>query len=82
VGVIIEKHAETFLVDIGAPFPAVLNTLSFENATRRNRPNLSEGDLVYARVTVSNRDISTELSCTGVSGKVRMMVVGICESQV
>lgn len=34
---------QNFLVDIGAPFPAQLPMLSFEGATRRNRPNLNPG---------------------------------------
>ena len=72
VGVVLERHAENFVVDIGAPFPAVLNILSFEGATRRNRPKLAEGDLVYARVVLAHRDIDTELSCTDAGGKVRI----------
>lgn len=34
---------QNFIVDIGAPFPAQLPMLSFEGATRRNRPNLNSG---------------------------------------
>lgn len=74
MGVVVERHAENFHVDIGAPFPALLDTLAFEGATRRNRPNLSEGDLVYARVTTTHRDIGTDLSCMDVSGQVGFSV--------
>lgn len=70
VGVVLERHAENFVVDIGAPFPAVLNSLAFEGATRRNRPKLAEGDLVYARVVLAHQDIDTEVSCTDSGGKV------------
>ncbi|BDA49650.1 Exosome complex component rrp40 [Coccomyxa sp. Obi] len=69
VGIVLERHAENFVVDIGAPFPAVLNFLAFEGATRRNRPKLSEGDLVYARVVLAHRDTDTEVSCTDSGGK-------------
>lgn len=69
VGVVLERHAENFVVDIGAPFPAVLKFLAFEGATRRNRPKLAEGDLVYARVVLAHRDIDTEVSCTDSGGK-------------
>ncbi|KAK9904762.1 hypothetical protein WJX75_002069 [Coccomyxa subellipsoidea] len=69
VGVVVERHAENFVVDIGAPFPAVLNVLAFEGATRRNRPKLAEGDLVYARVVLAHRDIDTELACVDAGGK-------------
>lgn len=68
-----DRHAENFAVDIGAPFPAVLNFLAFEGATRRNRPKLAEGDLVYARVVMAHRDIDAELSCVDAGGKVSMI---------
>lgn len=70
VGMVIERHSDTLIVDIGGPFPAVLNSLAFEGATRRNRPKVAEGDLVYARVTLAHKDLDTELCCTEVSGKV------------
>ena len=70
VGRVVERHSENFVVDIGGPFPAVLNVLAFEGATRRNRPKLGEGDLVYARVVLAHRDLETELSCVDISGKV------------
>lgn len=43
--------------------------LSFEGATRRNRPNLSAGDLVYARVVTANRDMDPVLSCVDAQGR-------------
>ena len=39
-------------------------------ATRRNRPNLQPGDLVYARVLTASRDLEPTLSCVDASGKV------------
>ena len=76
IGIVIERHGENLALDIGGPFPAVLNSLAFEGATRRNRPKLGEGDLVYARVTLAHKDVDTELSCTEVSGKVRSVMTG------
>ncbi|GLI65446.1 hypothetical protein VaNZ11_008824 [Volvox africanus] len=69
VGVIVDKHSENFTVDIGGPFNAVLPLLSFEGATRRNRPNLHPGDLVYARVVQAHRDTDPVLSCTDSAGR-------------
>ncbi|GFR41490.1 hypothetical protein Agub_g2181 [Astrephomene gubernaculifera] len=69
VGVIVDKHSENFTVDIGGPFNAVLPQLSFEGATRRNRPNLHPGDLVYARVVQSHRDTDPVLSCVDGAGR-------------
>lgn len=60
---------QNFLVDIGGPFPALLPMLSFEGATRRNRPNLKAGDLVYCRVTSAYRDAEPQLSCVDAMGK-------------
>ena len=40
VGTITDRHPDTYTVDIGAPFRALLPALAFEGATRRNRPNL------------------------------------------
>ena len=54
---------ESYRVDIGAPTQATLPFLSFEGATRRNRPNLKPGQLVYARICVANKDMEPELTC-------------------
>ena len=64
VGIVMECHGETYSVDVGGPQAALLPILGFEGATRRNRPMLSLGDVVYARVSVADRDIDPELSCT------------------
>ncbi|KAK9820696.1 hypothetical protein WJX74_008252 [Apatococcus lobatus] len=69
LGVITDKHSENYGVDINAPFVASLPVLGFEGATRRSRPNLQVGDLVYARVTAADRDVDPELVCTDASGK-------------
>lgn len=64
VGVVTEKHAEFYRVDIGSTQPAVLPAMAFEGANRRNKPNIPLGALVYARVSIAHRDIEVELSCT------------------
>jgi len=69
VGVVIEKHVENYRIDIGGTQYARLPSLSFEGASKRNRPNIPVGGLVYARVVVSNKDMDTELSCTSVHFK-------------
>ena len=69
IGVVIERHAEHFAVDIGAPSPAILPMLAFEGATRRNKPSLSPGSLVYARTVDACRDMEPELSCTDEDGR-------------
>lgn len=68
VGVILARHADNYDVDVRGPAPAALPVLAFENATRRNRPNLKEGDLVYCRVDATNRDMQSTLSCVDAAG--------------
>ncbi len=45
--------------------PGLLPHLAFDGATKRNKPNLSVGALVYCRVAVANKDMDSELSCMG-----------------
>ncbi len=56
-------------MDIGGPFNAILPQLSFEGATRRNKPNLRPGDVVYARVVQAHRDTDPVLSCVDSAGR-------------
>lgn len=69
LGIVRSKGAEYYEVDIGAPFLALLPVLAFEGVTRRNRPILKEGDLVYCRVETANRDIQPTIVCTDASGR-------------
>ncbi|KAI1472344.1 uncharacterized protein F4812DRAFT_408559 [Daldinia caldariorum] len=46
---------------------AVLPQLAFELATKKTRPNLSPGALVYARVCLANRHMDPELECVSPS---------------
>lgn len=43
--------------------PANLPALSFEGATKRNKPNLRVGTLLYAHVVSASRHAEIELSC-------------------
>eukprot|EP01126_Amoeba_proteus_P041394 TRINITY_DN444_c0_g1_i4.p1 TRINITY_DN444_c0_g1~~TRINITY_DN444_c0_g1_i4.p1 ORF type:complete len:165 (-),score=26.12 TRINITY_DN444_c0_g1_i4:94-588(-) len=69
VGIITNKLAESWNVDIGCHDTASLSMYSFEGATKKNRPNLPVGSLVYCRVKVASRDMEPELSCMSVKGK-------------
>ena len=50
-------------VNINGPHPAVLSNLSFEGATKRNKPQLSPGMLLYARVATTPLHTDPTLSC-------------------
>jgi len=63
LGVIVEKHHDGYRIDIGEDKPARLPALSFEGATKRNKPNLEIGTLMYCTVVMANKHMETELSC-------------------
>jgi exosome complex component RRP40 len=42
---------DVYRVNIGASHPAVLSSLAFEGATKRNKPSFSPGQLLYARMS-------------------------------
>lgn len=63
VGVVTDKHAEQFNLDIRAPFLAKLPVLAFEGATKANRPHLAVGTLVYCRVVLADRAAEPEVTC-------------------
>lgn len=46
---------------------ATLNQLSFEGATKKTRPQLTQGSLVYARITLANKHMDPEIECVSSS---------------
>jgi exosome complex component RRP40 len=46
---------------------AALPQMAFEMASKKTRPNLSTGSLVYARVCLANRHMDPELECVSAS---------------
>lgn len=63
IGIITHRNAHFYEVEIKGPNQGLLGTLEFEGATKRNRPDLDVGDIVFCRVSVSNRDMQPILSC-------------------
>ena len=55
---------DVYRVNIGGPHPALLSNLNFEGATKRNKPSLKPGTLIYARVTSNSTSVTDPtLSC-------------------
>jgi exosome complex component RRP40 len=52
-----------YKINIGASHPAVLSNLAFEGATKRNKPQLLTGQVLYLRVEHVQQHIETKLSC-------------------
>ena len=69
IGVVLAKAGDTFRVDIGTSEPASLSYLAFEGATKRNRPNVNVGDIVYAKLLVASSHTESELVCVDGYGK-------------
>lgn len=56
---------DIYRVNLGAAHPALLSSLSFEGASKRNKPHLQPGQLLYARVAALHTSgaLDPELSC-------------------
>lgn len=63
IGVIVGKASETFIVDLGSAGYGKLSFMAFEGATKKNKPKLSNGSLVYARIISVSKDMDPELEC-------------------
>uniref|UniRef100_A0A0G4HJ59 K Homology domain-containing protein n=1 Tax=Chromera velia CCMP2878 TaxID=1169474 RepID=A0A0G4HJ59_9ALVE len=63
IGTVGQKFAEHYTVDIGAPMEAVISSLAFPMATKRNKPNLSQGSILLCQVKNCGADVVTELTC-------------------
>ncbi|KAG7188156.1 hypothetical protein KM043_013375 [Ampulex compressa] len=73
VGIITQKSGDIFKVDIGAGEQASLSYLAFEGATKKNRPDVQVGDVVFAKLLVASKDMEPELTfevAAGMNGKI------------
>nr|XP_020449757.1 exosome complex component RRP40 [Monopterus albus] len=75
VGIVTAKSGDVFKVDFGGSEQASLSYLAFEGATKRNRPNVQVGDLVFAQFLIANKDMEPELVCIDGSGRANGMGV-------
>lgn len=63
LGIVQERHADDYRLDINGTDTATLNALAFEGATKKNKPNLEVGALVYCRVVRASKNMEAEVSC-------------------
>jgi exosome complex component RRP40 len=78
IGTITEQSSEFYKLDIGASSQGYLQSLSFDGASRRNKPPLKSRDLVYCRVLIASRDMDPEVTCFSLK-KQKDWVTGECE---
>ena len=69
IGIITQKTFEFFRVNISTNKEATLNSIDFEGATRKTRPNLNVGDVVFAKVEKENKFSNVTLTCKSSSNK-------------
>ncbi|MEE6517904.1 hypothetical protein FKM82_028475, partial [Ascaphus truei] len=69
IGIVTTKSGDIFKLDTGGSEQASLSFLAFEGATKKNRPNVKVGDLVYGQFIVANKDMEPELVCIDSSGR-------------
>ncbi|XP_050403694.1 exosome complex component RRP40 [Patella vulgata] len=69
LGIVTQKMGDVFRVDVGASEAATLPYIAFEGATKRNRPDVKVGDIVFARFSVANKDMEAELVCIDKHGR-------------
>ncbi|XP_046827619.1 exosome complex component RRP40 isoform X2 [Vespa crabro] len=75
IGIVIQKVGDIFKVDIGAKESAALSYLAFEGATKKNRPDIQVGDIVFAKLLVAIKDMEPELVCVDSQGKQKKLGV-------
>lgn len=63
VGIITKKSGDTLRVDLGSAESASLSMLAFEGATKKIKPDVNIGDIVYAKVLNAHKEMEPELVC-------------------
>lgn len=63
IGIIKHRVAEKYIVEIKAPTSASLSHYAFEGATKRNRPQLQTGDVVFGRITRLDKHLDPQMEC-------------------
>uniref|UniRef100_A0A1X7UJH4 Exosome complex component RRP40 n=1 Tax=Amphimedon queenslandica TaxID=400682 RepID=A0A1X7UJH4_AMPQE len=68
IGVVL-RTGRVYRVDIGASQNASLPELAFEGATKRNKPIVQVGDLVFGSLCQADPDFEPEMTCVDSSGR-------------
>lgn len=73
---VVSKSVDSYRTDFGGSAAGLLPVLAFDGASKRNKPDLAVGALVYCRVAVVDRHLEPELSCQVVSGPKKDWMTG------
>ncbi|RZC40751.1 hypothetical protein BDFB_006213, partial [Asbolus verrucosus] len=63
VGIVTKKSGDTLKIDIGGSEAASLSMLAFEGATKKQKPDVQVGDVVYGKLLNAHREMEPELVC-------------------
>ncbi|KAF0986634.1 hypothetical protein HZS_8066, partial [Henneguya salminicola] len=63
IGKIIKVQNEQYKIDLGGNVTAKLPALSFPNATKKVKPELIIGDIVYAKICLTDPNVDYEVTC-------------------
>lgn len=83
IGTIVGAFSDAYKVALSNFSLSVsLSYMSFPNATKKNRPTLKIGDLVYARVLTAAKELEAEIECmdssTGQDSGFGLLEDGVC----
>ncbi len=65
VGIIVDRTTDFYRVRLHGTSTAQLPLLAFDGASKRNKPNLVSGTVIFARVAAVSKHMEPELSCQG-----------------
>ncbi|KAI0563320.1 Exosome complex RNA-binding protein 1/RRP40/RRP4 [Gracilaria domingensis] len=63
IGIAQDGYGEEYRLHINRSDTATLSMLALEGATKKNRPNLAIGALIYCRVVRESKSMEAEVSC-------------------
>ena len=68
LGVVVRRQLESVLVDIGYNELASLSLYDFEGSTKRTKPNVDRGDVIYGRLKIDG-ECQPQILCINEDGK-------------
>jgi exosome complex component RRP40 len=68
LGIVVRRQLETLLVDIGYNELASLSLYDFEGSTKRTKPNVDRGDVIYGQLKMDG-ECQPQITCINEDGK-------------
>jgi exosome complex component RRP40 len=68
LGIVVRRQLESLLVDIGYNELASLSLYDFEGSTKRTKPNVDRGDVIYGRLKIDG-ECQPQITCVTDDGR-------------